>query len=245
MEPKQKELAIINQPTDSPILGMLQQIVEKGITSENVTALGEMCTLYERVEAKNAEKQFAVAFNDLMGEIPQIKATKVVPNRDGTERYRFAPLEEIDAQLRPLAKKHGLTYFFSEATDSPVDKVTKICTVQHIGGYKRSNPFTVRVSAPPGSSTTQADGSTHTYAKRGALCDAFGIMIEHDDDARMVGKPIGKALAENLKKRVKDCGADEEAFLKYAGAVDYESISDDRFDALDALLARKETGGKA
>jgi hypothetical protein len=66
----------------------------------------------------------------------------------------------------------------------------------------------------------------------------------------MIGKPIGKALGEELRDRVLACGADEQAFLKYAGVAcsnpakpeDYYEISDERFDALDTLLTRKERG---
>ena len=65
-------------------------------------------------------------------------------------------------------------------------------------------------------------------------------MVEHDDDARMIGQPIGKALAEDLEKRVVMVGADPMAFLKYAGANDYSEISDERWPVLDELLTRKE-----
>lgn len=223
---------------------MLQEVIRGGITTDNVAALEKMCDLYERMEAKKAERDFANDFNALMSEMPRIDATKPVPNNDGTVRYHFAPLEEIDKQLRPLALKHGFTYSFAEGEHSE-GRITKMCIVQHSSGHKKENRFTVRISAPPKSNDSQADSSTHSYAKRGALCDAFGIIIDHDDDARMIGKLIGTALAEDLQARVKACGADEEAFLKFAGAAHYEAISDDRYDALDAMLTRKERGGKA
>jgi hypothetical protein len=66
----------------------------------------------------------------------------------------------------------------------------------------------------------------------------------------MIGKPIGKAIAEELRTRVIETGSDEGAFLKFAGVTpksdhgytlaDYEQISDERFDALDEILRRKE-----
>ncbi len=73
------------------------------------------------------------------------------------------------------------------------------------------------------------------------MCGKLNIVIESgSDDARIIGQPIGKALAEDLEKRVKACGAYEEAFLKYAGAGDYANISDERWPVLDELLKRKE-----
>lgn len=240
MNPTDNSNALVPAPEPSVAL-MLQKVIEGGITADNVAALEKMCDLYERMEAKRAEKDFAAAFNALMAEMPKIQATKPVPNNDGTTRYKFAPLDEIDRQLRPVALKHGFSYSFAEG-EYDAGRVTKICTVQHSSGHKRSHSFTVRVSAPPKSNDSQADASTHSYAKRGALCDSFGIIVDHDDDARMIGKPIGSALGDELEARVKGLRMNEGAFLRFAGAANYESIPDDRFDALDAMLTRKERG---
>jgi hypothetical protein len=124
--------------------------------------------------------------------------------------------------------------------------MVSICTLRHIGGFSQSNEFAVRIGGgPPGATETQADGAAKTYAKRGALCDALNIVVEHDDDARMIGQPIGKALAEDLEKRVKAVGSDVETFLKYAGASKFEDISDEKWETLDAMLKRKEAAKAA
>jgi hypothetical protein len=84
--------------------------------------------------------------------------------------------------------------------------------------------------------------STKSYAKRGALCDALNISIDHnDDDARLIGDSIDEATAVDLERRVKECGANEEAFLKYAKADNYESIPVSAYERLDAMLKRKES----
>lgn len=233
------------QPSAEPSVAlMLQKVIEGGITTDNVAALEKMCDLYERMQAKSAEQQFNAAFSKLQSELPQVEATKPVPNRDGSIRYRFAPFEEIMAKIQPFLTQHGFSVSFNSRFGD--GRMTVVCILGHISGHSRNNEFAVRIGqGPPGSTETQADGAAKTYAKRGALCDCLNIAIDHDDDARMVGKPIGKALAEDLKARVKACGADEEAFLRFAGAANYDSISDDRFDALDALLTRKEQGKPA
>ncbi len=223
--------------------GALASIKSGEVTTTQVEVLGKMMDLYERQENRQAEKDFAVAFNKLMSEMPRIEATKPVPNNDGTVRYRFAPLEELEAIVRPIALRNGFSYSFSEAPSEP-GRVTKICTIQHSGGHKRVHQFTVRTSAPPKANDSQADGSTHSYAKRGAFSDGFSIIVEHDDDARMIGKPIGQALALDLEDRVRKVGADENAFLKYAGAKTYAEISDERYSALDELLKRKESAAR-
>lgn len=234
-------LAVRSEPS---VALMMQAVIEKGVTSDNVAALEKLCDLYERVEAKKSEREFAKDFAALQAEMPQIVATKPVPNKDGTIRYRFAPFEEIMRQVQPLLTKHGFSVSFNTKPVSE-ERLTVVCTLRHTGGHSQENEFAVRIGqGPPGSTTTQADGAAKTYAKRGAFSDALNIAIDHDDDARMIGKPIAKAEADDLRTRVQAVGADEEAFLKFAGAVDYESIPDDRYDALDGLLTRKERGQK-
>lgn len=226
---------------ENPIAAMLAKVIEGGITSDNVAALDKLCGLYERMQAKSAEQEFNAAFSKLQSELPQVEATEAVPNRDGSVRYKFAPFPKIMAKIQPFLTSHGFSVSFNSRFDN--GRMIVVCTLRHISGHSQSNEFAVRIGqGPPGATETQADGAAKTYAKRGALCDCLNIAIDHDDDARMVGKPIGKALAEDLQARVRACGADEESFLKFAGAANFESISDDRFDSLDELLRRREQG---
>jgi hypothetical protein len=249
---------LANQKNEEPsvalmLQGVLEAIQHGEITPQHVDVLGKMTDLYERHEKRQAEKDFAVAFNQLMAEMPEIQATKPVPNKDGTIRYRYAPLDEIEPKVRPVAIRNGFSYSFAEGKSEP-GAISKVLTIQHKGGHSRSNIFTVRRSTPPNANDSQADGNTHSYAKRGAFCDGFGIVVEHDDDARVIGKPIGKAIAEDLLNRVKLTGSDMISFLKFAGVTlppkaeienydpieFFEQIPDERFEQLDEILKRKE-----
>lgn len=243
-----KELSI---PEPSVAL-MLQTVIEKGITAENVQALDSLVGLYDRMQAKQSEKEFAQALMELQGETIRVQATKSVDVKNGVPRYTFAPYEEIMRTVQPMLTRHGFSITFDTKIDEAGARLFSICTLTHKSGFSRSNQFAVRFGKPPGSSDAQGDMSTKSYAKRGALCDALNIVVDHDDDARMIGKPIGKAIAEDLQKRVQESKSDEIAFLRYAGVkipiesgytpmlIDYESIPDDRFDALDEILRRKE-----
>lgn len=196
----------------------------------------------------DAERQFNAAFIKLQRVIPQIKATKPVHAKDGSLKYMVAPFEEIDEQLRPLALKHGFSYSFSEGVASQPGRVAKQMTIHHVSGHSRSNSYSVRIgSGPPGASESQADGSAHSYAKRGAMCDGFTIIIDRaleQDDARAMGAPISSEAAEQLRRRVKACGANEAAFLKFAGAAHFEAIHESRMDDLLEMLEKKEAAKK-
>lgn len=226
----------------NPVGVMLQTVITQGVTADNVAAIKDMVGLYERMQDRDAEKQFAAAFVKLQGDMPQITATKAVPGNDGSIRYFFAPFEEIMAKMRPHLLANGFTVSFSQEVDER--RVTEICTVTHIGGHSRSNKFSARISAPPKCSEAQADGATATYAKRFAFCNAFNITIDVDndgrDDARATGgDPITFDQAQFLREQVRDTGSNEAAFLRYAGAARYEEIDASRYSALAAELARK------
>ncbi len=242
---------IISREEGSPepsVALMLQKVIEGGITADNVSALESLVGLYDRMQAKNAEREFNQAFAKLQSELMAVNATRQVPNKDGSVRYRFAPYEDIMKTVKPVLIANGFAISFTTRFQDG-GRIVSICTLRHVGGFSQSNEFAVRIGGgPPGATETQADGAAKTYAKRGALCDALNIVVEHDDDARMIGRPIGKALGEDLWRRVNECGADIEAFLKYAGVGSFADrgsdafyeISDERYEMLNGLLNRKE-----
>lgn len=240
---KQALVLKVDAPVARPIteLELMDRMIDRGVTPENVAAFGELVKLRERMEARNAEKQFNIAFSAMQAEIKKVQAIRPVPAKDGSIKYKVAPLEDIDSQARPIYQKHGFSVSFSEGADKP-GKVTKLCILSHISGHKRENSFTLRVgSGPYGASESQADAAAHSAAKRGALCDALNIIIGHqEDDARIEGAPITAEQAAELRERVRQTASDEKAFLKYAGAKTYEEIPSTAYSRLDASLKRKE-----
>lgn len=236
------EVPSIVKPPPS-VAEILMAVVDKGVTAENVAAVKEVVALYERMEEKKAERDFAQAFSALQGEMKRVKATRAVPNNDGTTRYCFAPYEEIMAQVQPLLEKHGFTVSFSTEFDDK--RLVKSCTLTHIGGASRTNKFAVRIgSGPPKASESQADGAASTYAKRFALCDALNIIVDVDTDARAEGGTITKEQADELERRVNETNSDQVAFLKLAGATTYAEIRAAKYEILDELLAKKERRGR-
>lgn len=214
------------------------KLMESPDALRNVEAMRALKDMYLELRAADAEQQFAVAFNALQSEMPAVQANKPVPNNDGTVRYKFAPFEEIMAQVRPFLRKHGFTLTFS--SDIKDDRVIQTCTLQHVAGHKRSNSFAARIgSGPPKASPTQADGAASTYAKRFALCDCLNIVIEKDQDARAEGACIAPDKAIYLREQVAATKSDEKMFLALAGAATYAEIREDKYDVLVAALEKK------
>lgn len=229
------------QPAQEPSIGgLLQQLIAAGITSDNVTALEKLCDLKFKTEDRDAGREFARDFAAMQSEMPDIKATKPVPNKDGTLRYRFAPYEEIMDSVQPLLRRYGFAVSYSSSWDAP--RVTMTCILTHRGGHTRENSFAVRVGqGPPGASDSQCDGAAMTYAKRGALCNALNIVVDHDDDGRVQGDPtpITASQAADLRAKCEDVGADKKRFLEFAGAATFEQVQADKLDSLLKELERK------
>lgn len=247
--PSQQLAAITTAELSEPIKAepsvgqMLSAFIERGITQDNVQAFERLIALRERLEDRDAERQFAEAFTAMQAEMPEVQAVKAVPNKDGTIRYRYAPYEEIMKQVRPLLQKHGFTVTFSSAIAE--GRVTQSCTLQHRAGHKRQNQFMARIgNGPPGSSDAQADGAAATYAQRQVFCDALNIIVSLDTDgvppdARTEGTPITFEEAQTLREMCKESNSAEDNFLMYAGAPTFEKIGSARYAMLFAALQRK------
>ncbi len=200
----QKELAVIQSeaqlPAQVPSVGeMLQAVIAKGVSPDSVDALAKLCDLYERMEDRNAEKQFAQAFVALQSDIV---AKTVIPNRGRYERF-----EDIMSVVGPLLGKHGFTVSFSN--DFKENRILETCQLTHIGGHTRTNSFAVRTGGRS-DSDTQADCKAATTAKRNALLNALNIVIRQDilseeHDASIEGDPnalITELEADELERRV-------------------------------------------
>lgn len=231
---------------ESSTVQMMQQILAGPDVKDKVDAFAKLCDLRVQEEKRDAEKEFNRAFVELQQEIPTIKAMKPVPDKYGNVKFMVADFNDIDDQARPICLKHGFTYSFSEGPFLQ-GKVTKVCTLFHVAGHSRSNSYSVRIgSGPPGCSEMQADGSAHSYSKRGALCDCLNIRIDRalSNDVKDEGGFVSAEQADELERRVGETLSNREAFLKFAGAdvtvkFPYRTIPAHRYDACDQMLRKK------
>jgi hypothetical protein len=239
---KQSETTIVagHEPT---VGQLLQHVIEKGDPVANIEVLERLIALKERSDAKQAEREFAVAFAKLQREIGSVEARKAVPNRDNSIRYIYAPFEDIMRHVQPFLEDNGMSVTFS--SEIKEDRVIQHCTIRHVAGHSQTNQFMARIgNGPPNASGAQADGAAATYAKRRAFCDALNIVAEvdtdgADQDARSLGAPISHDKAQTLRELVRETRSDEKAFLKFAGATTYEEIGEKRYAELFRALQAK------
>lgn len=218
---------------------MLQTVIAKGVTNENVAILEKMMDLYERMEGKASEKQFNAAFCALQSELPVIVASSIIPNRGKYEKF-----EDVMRVVGPLLVKHGFSVSFT--MDFKENRILETCHLRHVAGHAQSNSFAVR--SGKADSDTQADCKAATTAKRNALLNCLNIVVRQDalqneDDASIEGSPITWEQAETLRDMVKDTRSDEAAFLRFAQSDSYDGIMSSKYEMLFRALDKKR-GGK-
>ena len=220
----------------APIAAMLKAVVEKGITSDNIAGLERLVALYEREQARDAERQFTAAFVALQADLPVIVASTVIQNRGKYERY-----EDVMRVVAPLLVKHGFTVSFS--MDYKDTRILETCQLRHVGGHSQSNSFAVRTGRAD--TETQADCKAATTAKRNALLNCLNIVIRQDvfideDNAANDGAPLAPDRAIYLRELCAEVGADVPRFLAFAGAAKFEEIGSAKYDLLVASLLKKK-----
>jgi hypothetical protein len=218
---------------------MMQAVIEKGVTADNVVALERLVDLYERMQTRDAEKQFNAAFVKLQSELPVIVASSEIPNRGRYERF-----EDVMRQIGDPLKSNGFSVSFTQ--DTKDNRVTVTCHLRHIGGHAQANSFTVRAGGKA-DSDTQSDCKASTTAKRNALLQALNIVIRQDvfqdeegNDASIEGGPIDWSQVSFLKDLCKEVNADVPAFLKFAGVAAFEAIPSARYAELVRALEKKK-----
>ena len=264
-ETKSMEVVPVQSPgnlmVQDPLAGladMMHAAMARGLTTENVSVMKEMLGMFERMDAKQAEKAFTQALARIQSFCRgRVHAVKPVPNNDGSIRYRYADLDEIMTVVQPALDREGMAVSFDTTYEN--NRLFAICELSHKGGHKASKRYGVQIgTGPPKASITQADGSAITYAKRGAICNWFNIVANKDndgaggDDVRDLGSYITPEQAKSLRARVLATGSNMDAFLKYAQSpvsdqateadivLAFERIPSSMYPTLDTTLRKKE-----
>jgi len=171
----------VNKEVD---VNVIMSALEKGA---DISLIEKLIDLKMKVDQQKAEVEIRKAIANFQGEMPIVAKTKVVHNRDGSLRYKYAPIDEIVKISAPILAKHGLSVTIDTQFNEHNVVVTAI--VQHIHGGERKSSFIIPIMKSDYMNDAQAVASALTYAKRYAYCNVLGIMIgDEDDDAQAVSK---------------------------------------------------------
>ena len=242
----------------NPFAAIMASLYAKANTPEMVNAATNAAErlggMFNTQEDRLAEKGFAESLCELQFEIPRQIATKIVTNRDGTERYRSQPLPELKLALKPYLHKWGFGVYTSSHWEG--DRAVADIELIHRTGASRKSQFALLRSAPPpGGTATEGEEGTLTRAERRGLCAALCVAVSQEDadDAAALGDLIKPEQAADLKSRLKAVAAKgtrpyeatEKDFLNFVGAETFEAIRMSRYqEGLDMLAGMEAKAAK-
>lgn len=165
-----------------------------------VEYLERLLVMRREMRAEKAREDFYIAMSKFQAECPVIVKDKIVyeKNSETKIRYKFAPIDSIEKQVKPLLVKHGFSTRDNVIQNEKM--IGAVCIVTHTGGHSEETKFEVPIGSEQYMSEVQKYGARVTFAKRYAYCNALGIRTG-DEDTDATQETIGetKQIASSNK----------------------------------------------
>lgn len=233
---------------------LLKAIVEMAKDpSVNIPALKELMAMQERLEARQAEREFIAAFARLSADLPRVKknGTIALVTREGKDKgsIPFARWEDVDKIVRPLMVREGFTLSFdSVVRPGEGGGLIVTATLMHRDGHTRTASMPLALDGGPGRNNLQAGGSTLSYGKRYTTEMLLNIVREgEDDDGKLGGtRFITAEQVDELRRYLKATSTDEAAFLQHFEVASVENLQVAAYaPARNMLLQKLDRQAKA
>lgn len=180
-----KTVQEFNAPLPVVKVTSILDVIDRASTdpSVDVTKMEKLLSMYERVQAREAEMQFNAAMTGAQKEMRSIAADASNPQTHS----KYASYNALDKVLRPIYTQQGFALSF-DTGDAAENYVRVLCYVSHGAGHTR----TYRVDMPADGkgakggdvmTKTHAAGAAMSYGSRYLLKLIFNVAVgEHDDD---------------------------------------------------------------
>lgn len=181
-------------PSNDPILVMIQAAARDPET--DVDKLERMFALYERQQAREAEKSFNVDFVALQQDMPDIDEGGAIVHGGRTISKYARWDEDINPVIKPILARHNFTLSFETCTDNGIKVIAHLL---HRDGHSRSGSFTLPPDKSGAKNEVQAIGSAVQYAKRYAAGPLLNLTTTGvDDDGAAAGQAVERISESQL-----------------------------------------------
>lgn len=238
---QREESTQLQQGGGVDVRALLELAVNKGMPAAE---LGQLLDLHERIEDRNARKEFTRALAAVKAELPPIIHSRqaAFKTRSGHDvKYSYTELDELARVLDPILTKHGFSYSWSQTMEKGL--VTTTCTLDHDAGHSRSSSFSVPAENDSAASPQQKIGIADTYASRRSLIGVLGLTTA-DKDPRpkeIDPTPIGEDQEVELSDMITTSGADRARFLKHFDVEALKDLPAARYAEAKTMLQQKAT----
>ena len=230
------------------VQSLVQLAVEKGVA---VDVLERLVSLQERVTEQAAQSalfEAISAFQDACPRINKARTAKVATKGGSNYSYTYASLDDIEKVIRPVLRRHKLSYTWDSTTDNA--NLTVTCTLRHVLGSSVSASFTCPTTSLSAMSDQQKVGAALTYGRRQSLVSVAGL-TQTDDDTDAADPvadltPISDEQLANLqlvwdevKNNVGPKVLNQAAFFRFYGCATLLDLPAARYTEALAALASK------
>lgn len=171
--------------------GYMDMIAKAVTDGASIEAIERLMALKREHDKEVAKRAFTEALAKFQEECPEIRKTKAV-DFNGKHAYDYAPLPDIERQIKHLMVKYGFTKSWKNSYP-PNGKTRVTCVLEHIGGHSTETDMDVETDKSGGKTLIQGDGSAITFARRYTLTGALGISTaDKDIDGRMPELDVDK-----------------------------------------------------
>ncbi len=235
-EPGQVERA----PQQTEAASMMQNLILAASNPQmNVENVERLLGMARTMEADRRKDMFFAALSRLQANLPQIEKTGRIVVK-GTERSRYAKLEDIDVAIRPYLAEEGFAFSFD--TDSTDGKMFKISAkLSHKDGHSETKTLMLPVDSSEYRSTVQSIGSTVSYGKRQLIKMHVNLVeCDEDDDGRGGAPPITEEQARTINDLISEVGGNMAGFKKHFGIDKLTELSSKRYsEALNMIESKR------
>lgn len=222
--------------------GALLNIIERAAfdPAVDIARLEMLFEMQRKVVADEARVKFEGAMTQAQAEMGPV--LREAENKHTKAKY--ARLEDIDAAIRPVYTRHGLSLSFNQL-EAPLGSVAVSCKVGHEGGHFQTYSLVggldnVGAGGNANKTPIQALGSSVSYLRRYLTCMIFNIALKNEDNdgnvqnkahlVRINAEQKGEIL--KLIKELSDAGEETASFYDFireqmqAEAIDDLKVSD-------------------
>ena len=191
------------------------EIIARAASDPNVdvSKMRELMAMQKEIVAEERRMVYVEAMRNAQNALPQfVKSARVVVK--GIERSRFAPIEDIDAVLRPICFDNGFT-IDDDVKTIDAKNVLVICKVSHKEGHFVEKTLPVPIDFSEYRSGSQSTVASVTLAKRHLRKMHFNIVEKGEDSDGEPTETISAEQALDLNTQIQDAGGKLPGFLNH------------------------------
>lgn len=149
--------------------------------SVDIDKMERLIAMQERVQARDAEVAFSVAFAAMQPDLPSIARNGQIVHK-GQVISDFAEWEDINRAITPVLSAHGFSLSFKPQPSGQGERVSVTAILRHRGGHKDEATLSLPMDTSGAKNAVQSVGSTLSYSKRYAAILILNLTTEGDDD---------------------------------------------------------------